>query len=739
MQAEYLVESRTPDVEEICEWIENSSELLLCIHGTAGVGKSTLAGHLSKELRAAGRLAGLVFLGAFPTDTSGPETIIKMLAHEIGSIHPRAIPKILEAMQECYATSLETHLQKYILEPLQSLNHPHPLVIIVDALDEWRDRPKFIHALAYLNSNASVVKVIGTSRLDPVASQLPGIGEVSVRTYQLVPASTEVMKAYFEKHLKSVPWMDGRMASPGDIDKLAELSGGLPVWAATVVSLLLHQFSESPPHETLAEIVGSRRQVGGSDGLGELYQNALKRLFVTPDTQKYFRRYFGAIIALQESVSLSDFSTLVGIPMHLVTKIQATLPAVQTRSPPPGMAKMIHPATMLFHLSLVEYVQATSAETSFTISTFDSHAVLGLSCLKQLAGLPSPSPHHDTRLRAIQHYAVKYWPLHVSNGTLRSNDQWLRTEHYSTLRTVSAINQRQWATLFHKILMPGEDGLEWETEDGMESILGKLAHRLGPNGGDHWRFQAACLEVAVRFDDGNAEAWSRLGLCYEARGDRMGSLQMCEEAVVAFRHALKLRPDSHPDHAESLDSVANALWSCYQLNGNRDSLSESISCSRKALALCPAPHPERDRYLNTLAIALNHLYDHDGDLKTLHEVIALHREGLDLCPAPHPGRDKSLNNLATSLRSLHGRDGSTDVLIESISLHREALALRPAPHPYRPSSLDNLANALNALFIINGDDNASTEAISLYHEALALRPVPHPGRWMTLNNVAFSL
>ncbi|RXW13214.1 hypothetical protein EST38_g12637, partial [Candolleomyces aberdarensis] len=149
---EYLVESRTPNVEEICEWIAGSSELVLCIHGTAGVGKSTLAIHLSKEFRVAGRLAGFTFLGAFPTGLYGPVEIVKMLAHEIGLIHPRAIPKILVAMQECHGTSLETHLQKYILEPLQSLNHPHPLVIVVDALDEWHDHPTFVSALAYLNS-----------------------------------------------------------------------------------------------------------------------------------------------------------------------------------------------------------------------------------------------------------------------------------------------------------------------------------------------------------------------------------------------------------------------------------------------------------------------------------------------------------------------------------------------------------------------------------------------------------
>ncbi|KAJ2924107.1 hypothetical protein H1R20_g12988, partial [Candolleomyces eurysporus] len=223
-----------------------------------------------------------------------------MIAHEIGSIHPQAIPKIVEAMDRCHATSLENHLQKYILEPLQSLNHPQPLIIIIDAMDEWQDHPTFIKALAHLNSQSHVVKFIITDRLNPCASHLPGIGKISIYTYALGPISREVIKAYFHEHLETVPWVDGRTATPADVEKLTELSGGLPVWASTVIAVLSHRFGESPPHEILEEIVGSRRYVGSDDGLGELYHNALSRLFHSPEDQRQLRRYLGASIALQE-------------------------------------------------------------------------------------------------------------------------------------------------------------------------------------------------------------------------------------------------------------------------------------------------------------------------------------------------------------------------------------------------------------------------------------------------------
>lgn len=434
-RVEYLPNSRKPDVDKLCERESSSTDLVLCVHGPAGIGKSTLAGHLSDEFRSAGRLAAFMSMGAFPTETLGPETIIKMIAHEIGSIHPRAIPKIVEAMDQCHGTSLENHLQKYIIEPLQSLNHSRPLIIIIDAMNEWRDHPTFIKALAPFNPRSSVVKFIITDRLNPRASRLPGIDKVSVHTHALGPISREVIKSYFDKYLMAVPWVDGRKASPADAEKLTELSGGLPIWAAIVIALLSHPFNESPPHEIVAEIVGSRRQIGGTDGLGELYRNALKRLFPSSDAQQHFRRYIGAIIVLREPLSLLEFSALAGIP-SLINNIRTALSALQTRFPPSGSEKMVHPATTLFHLSFLEYVQAKTTEDSFSISKFKSHSALGLACLKQLASLPTSSPLQNFPLRSIQLYAVKYWLVHVFNGTSRSKDQWLQTEHGSILHNI---------------------------------------------------------------------------------------------------------------------------------------------------------------------------------------------------------------------------------------------------------------------------------------------------------------
>jgi hypothetical protein len=737
-RADYLPNSRQPDVDKLCERESSSTDLVLCIHGPAGIGKSTLAGHLTDEFRESGRLAASIFLGVIPVEMSEPETIVKMIGHEIGSIHPRAIPKIVEAMDQCHGPSLEARLQGYIVEPLRSLGHRQPLIVIMDALDEWQNHQTFFKALAALNSESSVVKFFLTGRLNPCAYHLPGIDKVSIYTYALGPISKEVIRAYFHKYLAMVRWVDGRKASSADVEKLTELSGGLPVWASTVIALLSHRFSKSPPHEILAEIVRSRRQIGGSDGLGELYRNALMRLFPSSDAQECFRRHMGATIALQESLTIADFSTLSGVPSHLIPEIQSSLSALQIRSPPPGSGRMVHPATTLHHLSLLEYLQATTTEASFAVSTFDSHFAIGLTSFKQLSTLP---PSSFPRLLALQRYAVKYWLHHVFNGTPRSNDQCSQSEHCSALQMMSDIHGR-WAPLFLKDRIPEklDSILEDATEaDSMVSTLRKVADWLGESGGDHWGFQVACLEVAVRIDGGDAEAWSDLGRCYDTRGHQTGNIRMHEEAVVAFRQALNLRQDPHPSRGNSFNGVAGALRSCYQQNGDLNILDEAILCSRMAVTLSPTPHPDRAMYLGYLASTLTNLYYHVGDLTTLDEVISLLREVLTLHPAPHPLHSRSLNSLANALDNLYQRNGDIKALDEAVLLHRKAIALCPPSNTDRPVSLANLATVLGTLYRRNKDRDTLNEVISLQREALGLHPAPHPHRSISLHNLANSL
>ncbi|RXW22015.1 hypothetical protein EST38_g3829 [Candolleomyces aberdarensis] len=739
IRAEYMDDSRKMDVEEICKHLFDAAELVVWIEGPAGVGKSTLVDHLSQQLRSAGLLAASLFLGAFPTDNVGPETIIKMLSHEVGKNHPRAILKIVEAMNKCNGLPLQDHVECYILEPLQSLAHPHPLIVIVDAVDEWKSHPSFIKTLAHLNLETSTVKFIITSRSKPRSSHLPDFDKISVHLYTLHPVPQEVVKTYLNHHFDSIDWDYGRKPSSYEVHRLAELSGGLLVWGATVCSLLSHKVSSFTPHELLSGILAEEHKVGSDEQLAQLYHNTIIRLFTTDEVREHLRRYLSATIVLQEALPVHDFSSLVGMPPYLITGIQSTLSALQTRSPPPGSDKaVVHPASTLFHLSFLEYVQTTRVQNAFTVSAFNSHSALGLACLEPITSLSPTNQISAFSLRSIQRYAVKYWPLHVSHGTHRSVDEWFQTPHCSTLQTIPVDAQQRWAALFLNMWLPETEVVVMEEQD-MTSILSRIGQSLEKEGRDYSVLQVACLEVAVRLSSGCDKAWYGLGKCYIEMHQRISSPKMCEEAVLAFRRALELQPVPHPDRSMLLTSLGNALRSLYECNGDIDTLNEGILHHRDALTLRPLPHANRAVSLLSLGNALMAVFERTDNIDALNEGISCIHHTLALWPAPHPDRSTSLISLGAALQALYHRNGDINALNEGISHLRDTPALLPAHHPYRLSSLSNLGNALRTLFEHNGDANALNESILHHRDVLALRPTPHPDRALLLNNLGYSL
>ncbi|KAJ2920756.1 hypothetical protein H1R20_g16339, partial [Candolleomyces eurysporus] len=677
--SEYMPESRPFDIEKICIWIQSSTELMFLIYGAAGLGKSTLTHHLSQRFRSAGRLAASIFLSAFPSlDNLGPETVIKTLSAEIGRTHPRAIPKIVEAINDCNGLSLQDHVERFILNPLRSLRYPHSLIIIVDALDEWKAHPIFIKVLALLNSETSVVQFIVTSRLNPCNPRLREFDEIVMETYPLQTVTKDVVKTFLRHHFEYIEWDFGRKPDDHDIEKLAELSDGFLVWAATVCSLLSHQFSEYTPHAILRGILAMEQKVGGSEQLVQLYRNAITRLFPSPVDQKHLQRFLGAIIVLQEALSVYDFSSLAGMPPNLVTKIQSALSALQLRAPPNNESKtMVYPATLLFHQSFLEYVQDTSStpDKGITISTFDSHSVLGLACLKSLHDfLPMTQELISSfRLHGIRQYAVKFWPAHVAAGTLRSQEQWSQTPHCLTLQQTSIESLKQWATLFLRAVKPEAPSEDFHCDgESTAEVLRALAARIekGDRGGTP-HLEGKCLEVAVRAEGSRDELWEDLGDHYSKMSAKTGGLREYDEAVAAYDHTLTLRP---------------------------------------------APHPRRSQALSDLAQALLFRFEQKGDIADLNNGVELHSEALTLRPEPHPGRPDSLEKYANALRLRFDQKGDIPDLVEAISCNRAALALRDVSDEDRSYTLNNLATVLHRCFWYTDDINMLNEAISVHRD-----------------------
>ncbi|KAJ3545133.1 hypothetical protein NMY22_g2554 [Coprinellus aureogranulatus] len=732
---EYLEGSREVDVQEIMRWISGAprEELVLYVQGPAGVGKSTLARHLTNILQKKGRLAASVFLSAVPSDAQSPESMAKVIARDMGTIHPRVIPLILSAISSCHGAPLKDYLKGYLCNPSCSLRLPHPAIFLLDATDEWEFFDAFFKELESITGFSTTLKFIFLGRSDP---RTRGFEDPWIRSYRLEPVSNITMKRYIVKELSSVKWDFGRAPSERQVAKLVELADGLFIWAKVVCSLLKKKLSRSSPNKTLEEIIHSRRSVAVEGGLSELYHQAIVWLFPEIEDQELLRQYLGATLVLQEPLPVDAFSSLTGLPIRIVESIKVELTALQIRQPIDEVIPQIHPVNMLVHLSFLEYLESLSVppDIAFHISAFESHAQLAESCLVELRKfLPNARTPTLADLSARQKYAIKHMPSHVHRGTPsvepESDVDWKRTPHSTLLQDMPIPSLVRWGNLLVALALPSSSMADnWEVPGRSRGgLMADIATTLEEESEATLPVEISCLEVAVRLEPGNPHSWSKLGWAYKELARSTRSRDACDRAVQACQNALKVDGISDADKGHMLISLATALWYREDYFGSPHDLEEAIAALRSAVDVCPPGHPDYEDCLTNLSVALFK----SGPTRNLHESIQLLRKVLELRPPGHPERGDTLNKLASMLH----KKGSPDDLQASIQLHWEALELHPPGHPDRHYSLTSLANSLSAT---SSPDNLQ-ESICLDREALGLRPPGHLDRHYSLHNLALSL
>ena len=785
---EYLPGSRSDDIQVIADWLENPDQVVFWMRGGAGLGKSTLAHKIVDFLHADDRLATFAFLHrGSPSD---PATVIQSMARELGVLHPRSIPQVATAARTCTSGHLSLHeyIESYLINPIHSLSYPYPLVIVVDALDEWEHYESFLKELEHIPQPSSV-KILLTSR--PNYSVERYLLNVTVQKYQLPPVSQAITEAYFNHHFAKMDW-EMRKPSPMIVSNLARLADGLLIWAAMVCSYLSYEMRAGAPHELLDQILSSTRQITRQRQLSSLYRDALTQLFQDDEERQLFKRVFGATTVLRESLPLHDFARLLGLSHNQVRGVQSRLTALQTRGA--FDEQIIPPASEWFHSSFIEFTMNHEAEAGnplipYLIDPQMAHQSMAVGCLSFLNDFLSSFRGRKCRhsdLRSVELYTVKYWPLHMANSNDRSTP--LPPKLNSLLLELPENHLRQWGSWFLAISIPTSSN-NWDEvlgpidKDGFYySLAGFLKDNIMTDN-TLASSRTFCLEIAIRLQPKLLEAWEDLGHSYIRRIENTNILDLLNQAIIVYRHGLELcpkdgsqctcmsglahalsfrfertgsmvdlneaismgreilslRPTPHPDRSSSLAHLGLWLLDRFQRTGSIADLEESTSMHRESLSLCPPPHPDHFFLLSHIGLGLVEHFAMTGSMTDLEEAILKHRESLSLCPTSHPGRSLSLNNLANALLYRFDRTGFMTDLQEVILLYRESLSLRPTSHPNYSNSLYNLANALQR-HLRNADSMPYLEeAILLHRESLSFRPTPHPHRYESLNSLGCSL
>lgn len=769
----YLENSRLEDERFIGKWIDDSPELVLWIHATAGLGKSTLARYVGEKLLLADRLAASVFFERIlkPKDQA-PGTIVDLIAGDLGRAHPKAGSSVNDATGRYKSSSanLQLKLQECIRGPLRCLKYSYPLVVILDGIDVWKAHRIFFEALASLNAECRSIKFIVLSRSIPDTAAFPTL---SIRCYPLPPVSTNVMEQYVSSRFEKIDWQGDEKPPTYEVTRLAKKANGVFIWVGTTCALLEDSLG-GPPRQRLDQILQSQVSIGDSEDLKALYSSAMNLSFPSTSDRSNATKYLHITFALKEALPTTDFARLVQMPRPTVERIRAGLYTLPSRKPVNG-DDMVYPALSLFHLSVIEYFQRKD-DSHESIQPLVGHEMLAQACLEILPRtVPSRLHPIPIQLKELRSYALRFWVIHLTEGfdcvTMRD-----RTSHgvqliLRSLQEAGIALLKQWASVLLQDVfgLSASKSIKDQYEGGEEALLmWDVACALDAS----WEsedteysesaipLQIACLEVAVCFQEGNLKYWHDLGNAHMVAAKHNIAPSVSFKKAI-FAHGLAVDLSDEQDKAgidrkdlgkaTLLASLAHSMISTADYEGNVELLEKATRHLRKALRLHPEQHPDRYITMNLLANSLHSWWLATLDLQHLDDSIAVYHQVLELLPEHHTRRAVVQSDLARALCKRFEATHSTDMemaaidLDRSISLGEEALKTPDGKDPHQLLTLLNLATCLRYRSYHIRDKAVDMNmkdwdnAIQRHREAICLTPPGHPLREQSLPNLLVCL
>ncbi|KAJ7251671.1 hypothetical protein C8J57DRAFT_1520476 [Mycena rebaudengoi] len=147
-------ETRTKMLNDLYEWATAGQSNSMCwLHGPAGAGKSAIMQTLCRRLEDAG-LLGEAFFFKRGHPTRGNATVLfATLAYQL-ALHKKdlkqPISESVETNPSVMGRDMKLQLQKFIVEPHQSLENHAPLILLIDGLDECdgeQAQQKILHSI----------------------------------------------------------------------------------------------------------------------------------------------------------------------------------------------------------------------------------------------------------------------------------------------------------------------------------------------------------------------------------------------------------------------------------------------------------------------------------------------------------------------------------------------------------------------------------------------------------------
>ncbi|KAF7967648.1 hypothetical protein HWV62_33603 [Athelia sp. TMB] len=692
---------------------------IFCLKGVAGCGKTAVSNAVAQALKAAGLLASAFFFDRADASRNTPRLLFSTIARDIAGLYPAIAADIAATLEEEPALAsahLSRQFEAFIAGPLQRHQTDHPIILVIDALDEAVPDEASTDLLTILRDEVAKlpahIRIFITARPTRVIEQfLCDREHITPHTLDINSAESQHdIATYIDSMVRDdvicsqmgTPWPDEPL-----IRDLKVKTEGHFIWIATMFGYLRSAYQ---PREKLRALLSSSvahgRTLEPTKKINELYATILEVCgdWNDPDFREGYALFMGSIMAVKRPLSLAALRALHGGSQELsLGRLPQRFGSVLV-----GLQHEHEPIRTL-HLSFREFVTASAAESVNTEKFFLSEQAhsqkLAELCLRTMVremiaapitGVGYLAENDDDRpgiprltgLSEQLQYGCESWSDHICD--IQS----------PTIAIAELLRE----------FLPHYHSTSIEVVASTSTFVGTLPA---------WRWAKGHGNEFLGLYDETSQAETLHNLAVRLRHE--GRL---EEALVASEDSVHLRrvlaqPPAKPKHATPLDSIFHRLSNI----GKRNAAMIKVRQTMHRRQNVTGEQPETVDTTEKLADSLSNLSVYMSDLGRHKDALAATQEAVGLRRALAAERPEafsadlaeSLHNLSIDLSS-HGRhEEALAVIQEAVGRHRALAAKRPEAFNA------DLATSLNGLSIRLSDHGRHEEALAAIQEAVGLR------------------
>ena len=371
------------------DWVVNKSgqESVLqgntyWFYGSPGIGKTSLAHSICANLDERNHLAGGIFCRRDDPILSEPINILPTFIYKLAMIFPPFRTIVAKHLRDHSNLTPESMESSLFLDLIRSLPHypEHPLVLVIDALDECGgalSRPRLLEVLTSAAAQAPWLKIIVTSRPEvDIQHFFDTLAQSSYLPYDLATdqdASADLQTfARTQFDLVASQWnIDTPWPEESDFNGVISRANGLFIFVKTLVLALLPPCED--PEESLKAAL-HRSAETGLESLYGLYSSILRAQKLDNNTR--FQRMVGVLLTASPYRALCEetIAELAGVKPYLIKTWVNALSSLLYRD------EAANGGVRVRHLSVYEFF--VSDRCNFRVNTRDANVQLGVDCLR---------------------------------------------------------------------------------------------------------------------------------------------------------------------------------------------------------------------------------------------------------------------------------------------------------------------------------------------------------------------